>query len=250
MSPRSETATPRRSLPLTILFVITAAICSLAIGTWIGARFFVPAGSGLAGPFIALGYGASGALAGLVVAMLAARRLSHRWLVRVTITLAIGAAGIVGLFTYAYLAAKAEERLHLAEAYANLPPFRFDLQDVSGQQLGPLARIVYDGAKNEFVVNRTDGSICRGTIDGPQKVALLESLRGVEGLLSETPQPCSTETATHRLAFHIQESLPPNTEGTIAFDAACLAATARLQKAIGTAELIYLATQGNLDCEN
>lgn len=250
MSPRSESAAPSRSLPLTILFVITAAICSLAIGTWIGARFFVPAGSGLAGPFIALGYGAGGALAGLVTAMLAARRLSRRWLVRVTITLAIGAAGIVGLVTYAYLAAKAEERLHLAEAYANLPPFRFDLQDVSGQQLGPLARIVYDSDKNEFAVTRADGSVCRGSLDGPQKVTLLESLRGVEGLLLDSPQPCPPAATTHRLVFRIEEALPPNTEGTVAFDAACLATTARLQKAIGTAEQIYLATQGNLRCEN
>lgn len=48
----------------------------LVAGMMIGGRYFVPAGSGLAGPAIALGYGVAGAAIGAVLAALLIWRAS------------------------------------------------------------------------------------------------------------------------------------------------------------------------------
>jgi hypothetical protein len=79
------------------------ALCAFWIGlvasTAIGARFFVPADSGLAGPAIALGYGVAGALAAAILAGIVGRRLPTRLLRRsalVTLALAALAALAVG----------------------------------------------------------------------------------------------------------------------------------------------------------
>jgi hypothetical protein len=81
-------ATPRKALWGTLL-ALAAAWLGLLAGTAVGASFFVPAGSGLAGPAIALGYGVLGAALAAVVGAVVAWRGSPR-LVR-----AAAAAGVV-----------------------------------------------------------------------------------------------------------------------------------------------------------
>ena len=51
-----------------IFLVLGLAFIGLVVGTAIGARFFVPKGSGMAGPAIALGYGVLGGLSALSLA--------------------------------------------------------------------------------------------------------------------------------------------------------------------------------------
>lgn len=65
----------RSRVLLGVLLAVTLALPGLIVGAAVGAVFFVPAGSGLAGPAIALGYGLVGAL--LAVASAAAL---GRWL--------------------------------------------------------------------------------------------------------------------------------------------------------------------------
>ncbi len=63
-----------------ILFVFFLAVFGLIIGTMIGGAFFVPEGSGLAGPAIALGYGALGALTAIVAGIILVGRMSYETL--------------------------------------------------------------------------------------------------------------------------------------------------------------------------
>jgi hypothetical protein len=86
-------------VPWTALLVLCSFWIGLVAATAVGARFFVPAGSGLAGPAIALGYGVAGALAAAVLAGVVGRRLPTRLLRRsamVALALAVLAALAVG----------------------------------------------------------------------------------------------------------------------------------------------------------
>lgn len=65
---------------LRFVFSVATGICAFGLGTWLGGRFFVPAGSGLAGPPIALSYGLLAAGAACLGAMLLAGRLPARQL--------------------------------------------------------------------------------------------------------------------------------------------------------------------------
>lgn len=61
---------------LGICFVSILGFLGLFAGTLAGA-LFVPDGSGLAGPAIALGYGAGGAIIGLILGTILARKLTY-----------------------------------------------------------------------------------------------------------------------------------------------------------------------------
>ncbi len=102
----------RRRAPWIALLVLCSFWIGLVAGTAVGARFFVPADSGLAGPAIALGYGVVGALAAAVLAGVLGRRLPPRSLRRsavVALLLAVLAALAVG---YRFVAQQAERRAH------------------------------------------------------------------------------------------------------------------------------------------
>lgn len=61
---------------LAICFVLILGFLSLIAGTLVG-TLFVPGDSGLAGPAIALGYGAGGAIIGLILSTILVRRLTY-----------------------------------------------------------------------------------------------------------------------------------------------------------------------------
>src|SRR5262245_43806591 len=68
---------PRRTL-WGLLLIFCSLWIGFAAGLSIGGHLCIPAGSGLAGPTIALGYGALGALVGIVLAGFLAWRLPGR----------------------------------------------------------------------------------------------------------------------------------------------------------------------------
>ncbi len=90
---------PRRVL-WAVLLAASLAIVGLAAGTAFGARFFVPEGSGLAGPAIALGYGFVGALFGLIAAGLLVWKAPPAILRRAAIASLLLAAVTIGLVTW------------------------------------------------------------------------------------------------------------------------------------------------------
>jgi formate-dependent nitrite reductase membrane component NrfD len=98
-------ASPRQRRALwTTLLVLCSFWIGLVAGTVLGGLFFVPAGSGLAGPAIALGYGVAAALAGAIVAGIVGRRLPPRVLRRTTAV--VGAVAAVAVVAVVYLFVK------------------------------------------------------------------------------------------------------------------------------------------------
>lgn len=88
-----------RALWVVILFLAMSWV-GLCVGMGIGARFFVPAGSGLAGPAIAFGYGMLGGAAGAITAGLLAVMASGT-VVRTAATIALAPAILlIGFVAY------------------------------------------------------------------------------------------------------------------------------------------------------
>ena len=90
-------------------FVLFVSFLSLFAGTFIGATFFVPQGSGLAGPAIALGYGVVGLVIGLVGSVILVRKLDRPQL-RVALLIAGVATLLVGaLLTYRFVSNRSSQ---------------------------------------------------------------------------------------------------------------------------------------------
>jgi hypothetical protein len=88
----------RRRWPWVALLLGSLAWLGLVAGMAVGASWFVPAGSGLAGAAIALGYGVLGSAAGLVLGGVMAWKAPHgllRATAAVAVVLALLAAGLV-----------------------------------------------------------------------------------------------------------------------------------------------------------
>lgn len=68
---------PGSRWPWVLLLLVCSCWLGLVAGAAVGARWLVPAGSGLAGPAIALGYGVAGAVAALLVGGVLAWKASH-----------------------------------------------------------------------------------------------------------------------------------------------------------------------------
>jgi preprotein translocase subunit SecG len=101
----SISPSPRQRRALwTTLLVLCSFWIGLVAGTVVGGLFFVPAGSGLAAPAIALGYGVGAALAGAIVAGIVGRRLPPRALRRATAV--VGALAAVAVLAVVYLFVK------------------------------------------------------------------------------------------------------------------------------------------------
>ena len=99
----------RRRAPWLALLVLCSFWVGLVAGTAMGAWFFVPAGSGLAGPAIALGYGVGGGLASAVLAGVLGRRLPTR-LLRRSAMVALTLAGLAALAVGYRLVSQPAER--------------------------------------------------------------------------------------------------------------------------------------------
>ena len=249
MACSNETGSRWGRLGLGVLFVGATAVCGFAFGAWLGARFFVPAGSGLAGPAIVLGYGLGGALLTACVAASVARQTPYRLLVGLALAFTPVAAILVGLAGRAYVQAQAEGQAALEEAYAQLPKFGFVLLNYGALGRGPLERIAYDAETNDLAVTEIGGRVCHAALSGPQKVDVLTGLRNLEIFLAGSPEPCAGRKPTHRFTFSIVEAKPPNTEIDLRFDAACLGANAAIRDAVGAAELAYVETRPTMKCE-
>jgi hypothetical protein len=99
MSPSiaSSEPRPRRRWPFVLLLLASLAWLGLVAGTAVGAAWFVPEGSGLAGPAIALGYGVLGVLAGVALGAVLGWKAGHgllRVATTVAVVLALLAAGV------------------------------------------------------------------------------------------------------------------------------------------------------------
>ncbi|MEN3974428.1 hypothetical protein [Emcibacter sp. SYSU 3D8] len=227
-----------KRIALGVVFVIFLVLCGLVAGTFVGGRFFVPPGSGLAGPAIALGYGLLGAAVAGVAGGLLAYFLPPKWLLGAALPVSVAGLLIGIKLTDIYLDSARAGQAHLEQAYNDLNKFRFVL--VHHEPGAPFQRLEADWGQRRYVVV-SEGRQCAGPLSGKEAVALLGALREVEGLVYRTPDPCagSTGSVERELDWFIPEHLPPDTQGKHAITASCAALHPELEKPFEAATEIF-----------
>lgn len=104
----TSTTAPRRRWPFVLLLLASLAWLGLVAGTAVGAAWFIPAGSGPAGPAIALGYGVLGFLLGLALGVVLGWKAGHGALRTATAVAVLLAVLTAGLVVWRIVAAQAE----------------------------------------------------------------------------------------------------------------------------------------------
>jgi hypothetical protein len=217
-------------------------VCGLVAGTFVGGRFFVAPGSGLAGPAIALGYGLLGAgLAGVVGGLLA-WLLPPVWFLGAALPVAVAGVIFGIVIVNGYLRSQAEMQAHIEEAYDNLLKFKVTLIHV-GADDAPFARMEADWGARRYtaVTSDTEPTTCTAELSGEEAVALLQALRGVEGVVLKDAFPCagSLGAVERELDWFIPEAMPPNSQGKHAITAACAVEYPALDKPFAVAAEIF-----------
>ncbi len=218
-----------------MLVRILLAAATFLVGSLIGAlaagRFLVPAGSGLAGPAIALGYGLVAGVGAAVILWVLSGRWSERF-ARLAL-LPIGGLGLLSLALvgWAYVVAHRQQSEALQEAYARLPEFEIQLRFDDAVPDRRFTVLAHDSRQQRLTVRRRDGGKCSTHIEGMDEVRLLESLRGVEGLAHRDARPCAPVGARPEfsLTFTVAEARPPATHVEIEGPVACLRSHAELR---------------------
>ena len=213
-----------------LLAAATFLVGSL-IGAFAAGRFLVPAGSGLAGPAIALGYGLVAGFGAAVILWV----LSGRWSQRVArlALLPIGGLGLVSLALvgWAYVVAQRQQSEALQEAYARLPEFEIQLRFDDAVPDRRFTVLEHDSRQQRLTVRRRGGETCSTNVEGMDEVRLLESLRRIEGLALSDARPCAPVGARPEfsLTFTVAEALSRETRVEIEGPVACLRSHAELR---------------------
>jgi hypothetical protein len=243
--------TRRRRIILGVVFVFFMMVCGFVAGTAIGVRFFVPPGSGLAGPAIAIGYGIMGTglagIAGIFLAWL----LPPRWFLGAALPVTLAGAVFTVIIINIYIQTEAEQKAHLEEAYASLNKFRVTLVHLNDGD-APFRRMEADWGERRYTATTNDAepTTCTAELSGPEAVALLEALRGVEGVVLRDEFPCAGTLGEveRELGWFIPEAMPPNSGGKHAITAACAAQYPDLDKPFATAAEIFRRVDHAKEC--
>jgi hypothetical protein len=234
--------TRRRRIVLGVVFVLCMMICGFVAGVFVGGRFLLPPGSGLAGAAIVLGYGILGAgLAGIIGIALAYVLPPKSFL---GAALPVTVAGLVFgiIIVNGYLRSQAEMQAHLEQAYSDLLKFRVTLAYLDAGD-APFGRMEADWGERRYAATAVAGepTTCTAELSGEEAVALLEALRGVEGVVLQDEFPCAgTLGAVEReLDWFIPEALPPNSGGKHAITAACASKYPALNRPFEVAAEIF-----------
>lgn len=146
-----------------ILLVLGLVFIGLAAGTYLGGHFLVPAGSGLAGGPMALGYGLLGALITGILGIVPAVRLSGKKLARVALLV-----GTVAVFLLAGLTARFRQvqraRMDPDSAYQGLAGFSVSLEQIVIVDPYLSTRTELDSQRRRWATTLPDGRHCRGTL--------------------------------------------------------------------------------------
>ncbi len=225
------------------LFVLSALPIGVVIGGYIGSRYFVPGGTGLTNPVVALYYGAFGAVITGVIALVLTIYLSRGWLLGVSLpVIVIGLICALAFWTI-YLKAKSKSDAHLDEAYDKLNKFEVSLTYEDAVADPPFRSMNIDWGKRGYtaVESGAKGRSCMASLSGKEAVAVLTALRNADAVLIKTPNPCAgTSGAVERtITWRIHEAKPPDTEGTVALTAACAKQHPELAEPFNVADKIF-----------
>ncbi len=237
--------TRRKRIVLGVIFVVSLMICGLVVGTWVGGRVFVPPGSGLAGPAIALGYGLLGAGISGLAAFVLSIYLSPGRLLGIVLPVGVVGAVLAVLLGNAHLASRSESAAFLEKAYTELNAFRVTLVDAGA----PFQRLEADWNSRRYTAV-ANGKTCSATLSGKEAVALLSALRSVGGVVLKDAYPCAgTPGAAEReIEWYIPEHLPPDTAGKLAITDACASRFPELNEPFDAAARIFRHGDHRKEC--
>lgn len=225
------------------LFVLSSLPIGVLIGGYIGSRYFIPGGAGLANPVVALYYGAFGAVIAGIIALVLAIYLSRGWLLGVSLPVIVVGLVCALAFWTIYIKAKSKSEAHLDEAYKNLNKFQVTLTYDDSVANPPFRHMEIDWSKHGYTAleRGPEGRTCKASISGKEAVAVLTALRNVGAVLLKNPDPCAgTSGAPERtLKWLIHEAKPPNTEGNLALTAACMKQHPQLAEPFNVARKIF-----------
>jgi hypothetical protein len=167
-----KTTAPRRRWPFVLLLLASLAWLGLVAGTAAGAAWFVPKGSGLAGPAIALGYGVLGLIAGVALGAVLAWKAGHGLLrasAAVAVVLALLTAGAV---VWRIVSAENERRTEAGLDLPLPPPagFRLESRIAESDEMRRYRELTIDG----------DTWTATWTAVGPEAATCTAVLRFVE----------------------------------------------------------------------
>lgn len=178
-----------------VLLLVAAAFLGLAAGTAIGARFFVPAGSGLAGPAIALGYGLVGVAITSVLAGLLIWRGSL-WLLRLTTLGAMTVAILlVGFLTWRAVVGQNQRNAELGLDQPLPEPESWTLNSRLPESNSKRSyREIEVDAKSwtfHYVAVGPEAARCKAELTGAEATALASQVAALVKRLESSPLPCT-----------------------------------------------------------
>ena len=232
-----------------LLFVLSVAVIGFVLGAYIGGSCCVPAGSGLAGGAIVLGYGVIGAIIAALAAVVVARYLPAEKLVAITLVTAVVGGVLGGVILKIYLDSRAETEAFMQDAYANMLKFRVELVPHEENPARPFEKISFDWGAQVFTAT-VDGRSCTVPIAGEDGALMLGALRDVEGVVYNDPFPCAGTLGEARqtLDMYIPEATGQPSVAQLALTAACLEDYPALGKPMAVAIDIFKRSDLPPDC--
>ena len=220
------------------LLILGFATLGLILGTFIGGKFFVAPGSGLAGPAIALGYGVLGMAILAFLGFWVSRKLQPTTLKRAALLASFALIATAGLLVYRFYSLQ-EARKDPDSAYAGLPKFTLTVEQIIILDPYLRTKIELDSEKRRWDITLPDKRQCRGTMRAKEQKRIAEALVAFSQLPEEQKKLCVSENqkVEQRLTWHL---LDTNESGVLELSEECASSRPELKKlliAIGRANL-------------
>lgn len=232
-----------KSPPIVILYrvllTLSLGFFGLLAGTWLGGKYLVPAGQGMAGPVIALGYGVLAALIAAVLGLVLSFFLKGAVL-KYSSLAGMGAALLLLGLGINRMAAAEEANKDPESEYAGVPPFVISWEQIVVTDPYLRVKVEVDSAKRRWVQTgpAPDHQVCRGVI----RAKMLQDISAALTALSTAPatelEDCraSAGAAEQRLDWQYEHA----SGGRLELSPACVrdsASLANLVRAMGRATL-------------
>jgi hypothetical protein len=192
-TPSPADSGPRRGLWTTLLVVALLWI-GLAVGTAVGGWYFLPPGSGLAGPAMALGYGVIGAVAAGVLAGVLARTLPVRLVRGIAIVALLLDAASVAFGAYRMASAQAERNAAAGLDQPLPPASNFVLTAAVDEQddMRRYREITIDGRtwEAQWIAVGPGAETCTVRLTGAEAAAVETQLGYLESRTKDLPGVC------------------------------------------------------------
>ncbi len=232
-----------------ILFVLSMAFFGLVAGTYVGGRYFVPPGSGLAAGAMALGYGLLGALLAAVPALFVAVKLSGKRLTRVALATVAGAVLMLAALVWS-MRRMQRERLDPESAYQGLPAFSLSLRQmvIVDPYLSTATEV--DSARRRWMTTLPDGRNCRGTLSAKAHRRIGEALLELSKMGQDAFSEChdSEEESEKLLVWELPNGGVPNAQGSLKISPDCMKNPA-VARAVNAILGVGLDSKGAVKCD-